>query len=244
MNQFLRDRILRKLDPIPDERLYQVLDYVEFLESKYAERQNPSANVFQRFAETVEDKLRAGRVSAATISETMGLMNKAMGVLSGVAAAGKSVASDIASAASSLTTTTAGDRRRRTGASAAAATGDASTITTSRGGAVSRSRDQRGSAQCARTARQRAGIAAGRGRAGRAAAHRRQAHRDGHDPSAAELPTLLGGLLIRPRVAGVDKLLVAAAIAYILMPVDLIPDFIPFLGEVDDVFLLVTRCSG
>ena len=107
MNQFLRDRILRKLDTISDERAYQVLDYVEFLESKYAERQNPSANVFQRFAETVEDRLRAGRVSAATISETMNLMNKAMGVLSGVAAAGKSVANDIVGAASSLTTSPA-----------------------------------------------------------------------------------------------------------------------------------------
>jgi uncharacterized membrane protein YkvA (DUF1232 family) len=32
---------------------------------------------------------------------------------------------------------------------------------------------------------------------------------------------------------------VAGAIAYIVMPVDLIPDYIPFLGEVDDVFLLV-----
>jgi hypothetical protein len=104
MNQFLRDRILRKLDTLSDERLYQVLDYVEFLESKYAERQNPASNVFQRFAETVEDRLRAGRVSAATISETMNLMNKAMGVLSGVAAAGKSVANDIVGAASSLTT--------------------------------------------------------------------------------------------------------------------------------------------
>ena len=104
MNQFLRERILRKLDSLSDERAYQVLDYVEFLESKYAERQNPTANVFQRFAETVEDKLRAGRVSAATISETMSLMNKAMGVLSGVAAAGKSVANDIVGAASSLTT--------------------------------------------------------------------------------------------------------------------------------------------
>ena len=104
MNQFLRERILRKLDTLSDERAYQVLDFVEFLESKYAERQNPSANVFQRFAETVEDRLRAGRVSAATISETMNLMNKAMGVLSGVAAAGKSVANDIVGAASSLTT--------------------------------------------------------------------------------------------------------------------------------------------
>lgn len=108
MNQFLRDRILRKLDTLSDERLYQVLDFVEFLESKYAERQNPSSNVFQRFAETVEDRLRAGRVSATTISETMNLMNKAMGVLSGVAAAGKSVANDIVGAASSLTTGSSG----------------------------------------------------------------------------------------------------------------------------------------
>ena len=109
MNQFLRERILRKLDALSDERAYQVLDFVEFLESKYAERQNPSANVFQRFAETVEDRLRAGRVSATTISETMNLMNKAMGVLSGVAAAGKSVANDIVGAASSLTTQSATD---------------------------------------------------------------------------------------------------------------------------------------
>jgi hypothetical protein len=47
----------------------------------------------------VEDSLRAGRVSANTIAETMGLLNKAMGVLSGVAAAGKSVATDVMDAA-------------------------------------------------------------------------------------------------------------------------------------------------
>jgi uncharacterized membrane protein YkvA (DUF1232 family) len=50
---------------------------------------------------------------------------------------------------------------------------------------------------------------------------------------------LLGGLLMDRRVNAVDKLLVAGAMAYIAMPVDLIPDFIPFLGEVDDVFILV-----
>jgi len=99
MNPHLRDRILRKLESLSDERAYQVLDYVEFMESKYAERQNPPPNVLQRFAETVEDRLRAGRVSAATISEAMGLMNRAVAVLNGVAAAGKSVASDIVGAA-------------------------------------------------------------------------------------------------------------------------------------------------
>ena len=41
------------------------------------------------------------------------------------------------------------------------------------------------------------------------------------------------------RVSALDKLLVGAAIAYIVMPIDIIPDFIPFLGEVDDLYLLI-----
>jgi uncharacterized membrane protein YkvA (DUF1232 family) len=57
-----------------------------------------------------------------------------------------------------------------------------------------------------------------------------------------ELPNflrLLGGLLSDARVTLVDKLLVAGAFAYILLPLDYVPDFIPFLGEIDDIFLLV-----
>jgi hypothetical protein len=104
MNQSLRDRINRKLESLNDDRGYQILDYVEFLESKYAERQTPPPNVFTRFAEGVEDTLRAGRVSTTAISQTMDLMNKAMGVLSGVTAAGKSVANDLVSTASQITT--------------------------------------------------------------------------------------------------------------------------------------------
>ena len=50
---------------------------------------------------------------------------------------------------------------------------------------------------------------------------------------------LLGGLLTDKRVNALDKLMVAGAIAYILMPLDVIPDFIPFLGEVDDLYLLM-----
>jgi uncharacterized membrane protein YkvA (DUF1232 family) len=50
---------------------------------------------------------------------------------------------------------------------------------------------------------------------------------------------LLYGLLTDPRVAKLDKMLVGAAVAYILLPLDFIPDFIPFLGEVDDIFVLV-----
>jgi uncharacterized membrane protein YkvA (DUF1232 family) len=50
---------------------------------------------------------------------------------------------------------------------------------------------------------------------------------------------LLTGLLTDPRVAMIDKLLVAGAMAYIVMPLDIIPDFIPFFGEVDDLYLLI-----
>ena len=95
MNDHLRDRVLRKLETLSDERGYQVLDYVEFLESKYAERQSPAANVFTRLSESVEDKLRAGRVSASVIAETMGFLNRATGVLNSAMAAGKSVADDV-----------------------------------------------------------------------------------------------------------------------------------------------------
>jgi hypothetical protein len=106
MNEMLRDRIVRKLETLSDERGYQVLDFVEYLESKYAERQSPQANVLTQFAEAVEDKLRAGKVSTQTIAQAMGFMSKAMNVLNGVAAAGKSVASDIVGATTSTTSTT------------------------------------------------------------------------------------------------------------------------------------------
>jgi hypothetical protein len=97
MNDNIRERILRKLDTLPDERGYQVLDYVEFLESRYAERQN-TASAFTRFTEAVEDKLRAGKVSASAIAETVGLMNRAANVLSGAVAATQKMATEFVSA--------------------------------------------------------------------------------------------------------------------------------------------------
>ena len=107
MNAYLRDKMLQKLESLSDERGYQVLDYIEFLESKYAERATSATsaaggNPLSRFADAVEEKLRAGKVSATTIAETMGFMNKAVGVLNGAAAAGKSVANDFMSATNSI----------------------------------------------------------------------------------------------------------------------------------------------
>ena len=99
MNEHLRERILRRVEGLSDERGYQVLDYVEFLESKFAERQTPQGNAFTRFTEAVEDRLRAGKVSASAIAETMGLLNRAANVLNGAVAAGRSVATDLVTAA-------------------------------------------------------------------------------------------------------------------------------------------------
>jgi hypothetical protein len=102
MHEILRDRILRRLEALPEDRLYQVLDHIEFLESKYAQRAAPSPNVLQRLAEGVEDTLRAGNISASTVAEAMGFMSKAIGVLGGVASAGASVASGVAAAGASV----------------------------------------------------------------------------------------------------------------------------------------------
>ena len=99
MNDALTQRILRRLELLSDGRGYQILDYVEFLDSCYAERPAPPASIFQRFGDAVEDSLRAGKVSATTISRAMGFMGQAMSALEGVAAAGKSVANDFAGAA-------------------------------------------------------------------------------------------------------------------------------------------------
>lgn len=49
---------------------------------------------------------------------------------------------------------------------------------------------------------------------------------------------LLWGLYRDARVSRLDKGIVLATIAYILMPMDLVPDFIPLLGQVDDIYLL------
>ena len=103
MNDILRERLIRKLDTLPEEKIYQILDYIDFLESKYAPKPSTAPNPLKRFAEGVEDTLRAGKMSANMIGGTMSVMNKAVGVLTDVANAGKSVATEIAGVASSVT---------------------------------------------------------------------------------------------------------------------------------------------
>jgi uncharacterized membrane protein YkvA (DUF1232 family) len=55
------------------------------------------------------------------------------------------------------------------------------------------------------------------------------------------LPNMLhlcGRLMTDRRVPRTEKLLLAGAIIYAISPLDLIPDMIPFVGQIDDVYLI------
>src|SRR6185369_2050763 len=52
------------------------------------------------------------------------------------------------------------------------------------------------------------------------------------------LVVLCGKLMVDPRVPAKERLLVAGAIAYAIVPLDLIPDMIPFVGQIDDAYLI------
>ncbi len=45
-------------------------------------------------------------------------------------------------------------------------------------------------------------------------------------------------LMTDRRVPGTDRTLVAGAVLYALIPLDLIPDMIPFVGQIDDLYLI------
>ena len=50
--------------------------------------------------------------------------------------------------------------------------------------------------------------------------------------------TMLGRLIKDGRVPVAEKALFAAAIVYVIMPLDFIPDMIPFVGQIDDIYLV------
>jgi uncharacterized membrane protein YkvA (DUF1232 family) len=52
------------------------------------------------------------------------------------------------------------------------------------------------------------------------------------------LVKLLGRLLSDPRVSRTDKIILAGTIVYVFVPLDFLPDMIPFIGQVDDSYLV------
>lgn len=88
MNEILRKEIWRKLESLPDDKAYQVLDYLNYLQSQYGAA-GSKATGFQRFGEMFQDTMRKGRVPASALKETMKVMGAADRVLSAFKEAGR-----------------------------------------------------------------------------------------------------------------------------------------------------------
>ena len=97
MYDVLRDRIWRNLEALPEEKLYQVLDYIEFLNSKYSREPVRAASPFQKFGERLEDRLRGNRVGLDAIRSTLGVVGTADRMVSGLTEAGRSLIREVGS---------------------------------------------------------------------------------------------------------------------------------------------------
>lgn len=98
MHEALRRRILRRLETLPEARLYQVLDYIEFVESRYGEGAPEDASTLQTWAERLEDGLRKRTLSPATLREAFQMISAADRVLHSISEAGKGILSDLQTA--------------------------------------------------------------------------------------------------------------------------------------------------
>jgi hypothetical protein len=84
MQDVTRKRLLRRLETLPEEQVYQVLDFIEFLEAKYARESARKPDAFQQFAERVEDQMRVRSLAPRAMRGTMRVMSTAGKVLDGV----------------------------------------------------------------------------------------------------------------------------------------------------------------
>lgn len=89
MNEILKKQIWRKLDALPEEKQYEVLDFIDFLTSEYGDRAAPRPAAFQQFAESVQRQLRRTRASANTMKGTMKVLGAADRVLDSFREAGR-----------------------------------------------------------------------------------------------------------------------------------------------------------
>jgi hypothetical protein len=89
MEDVTRKRLERKLEGLPEEQLYQVMDFIEFLEAKYARESGRKPDPFQQFAERVEDQMRIRSVAPKAMKGTMRVMSTAGKVIDGVRELGR-----------------------------------------------------------------------------------------------------------------------------------------------------------
>ena len=103
MHDILRERLIRKIESLPEKQVYQILDYIEFLESKYGPDTVEGTSGLRRFAEKMEDKLRKTAISPATLREAFQLISAADRVLANVSSAGKKLMEELTPGGEELT---------------------------------------------------------------------------------------------------------------------------------------------
>lgn len=108
MHDVLRQRLMRHIEALPEEQLYQALDYVEFLASKYAREAARSPSSLQKFGELLEDKMRGQGLTIRTIRGTLSAVGTADRVFSGLAEAGRSLIREAEDAVKGASTPPAG----------------------------------------------------------------------------------------------------------------------------------------
>jgi len=96
MNEVLRQRLARQIDALPDEQAYQVLDFIEFLTSKYARGPvRAPASSLLRFGERLEDSMRAQGVAVRAMRGALDAVSMADRVVAGISEAGRSLVREV-----------------------------------------------------------------------------------------------------------------------------------------------------
>ena len=94
MDDLLRKRIDRALEGLPDDKARQLLDYIDFLKSKYADR-SAQPSTITKIADGVEDTMRVGKLPFSAIKGTRDVLDTAEKVVKGIADAGRTVVDEI-----------------------------------------------------------------------------------------------------------------------------------------------------
>lgn len=94
MNENLKTTITQKLEDMTDETARQLLDYMEFLESKF-NRSTRERSTLERIAENVEGTLRSSKIGEAAVKGTGGIIDAAGTVARSVAAAGQAALDEL-----------------------------------------------------------------------------------------------------------------------------------------------------
>jgi hypothetical protein len=94
MNENLLAKIKVRLDGLSDNEGRQVLDFIEFLESKF-NRSTRTPSTVQRLAENIEDRIGSVRLGDVAAKGTAQVVEAAGKLMEGLAAASKVVAEEL-----------------------------------------------------------------------------------------------------------------------------------------------------